>query len=328
MPIIPLSLLDLVPVREGSGVSEALAQAAATARTAEQAGYRRYWTAEHHGTEGLAGAATAVVLAHIGHATSTIRIGAGGIMLPNHNPLVIAEQFGTLDALFPGRVDLGLGRAPGADRRIAHALRKDLMQAADGFPQDVVELQARFAGDARVPIPATPGSGADVEMWILGSSMFGASLAAHLGLPYAFASHFAPDLLDQALQAYRDNFKPSAVLEKPRAMVAMTVITAESDEEAAILSTSLDQSFVAFRSGRAAKLPPPVPGYRETLPPEARAMLEHMRKVSAVGSPATVRRGVEALLRRTGADELMISGSIHDPEAQRRSLVLTMEALG
>jgi len=326
--MIPLSVLDLVPIREGGSVSQALAETADLARAAEAAGYKRFWTAEHHGADGLAGAAVSVVLAHIGHATSTIRIGAGGIMLPNHNPLVIAEQFGTLDALFPGRVDLGLGRAPGADRRIGHALRKDLMSAADNFPQDVVELQARFAGDARVPIPATPGAGAEVELWILGSSLFGASLAAHLGLPYAFASHFAPQLLDQALRVYRENFQPSEVLDRPHAMVAMTVITADNDEEAAFLATSLDQSFTDFRLGRSGKLKPPVPGYRDSLPAEARAMMEGMRSVSAIGAPATVRADVLKFIERTGADELMIAGAVWDPDARKRSLALTMEALG
>ncbi len=207
--MIPLSVLDLVPVREGGTISEAMAETAAQAQTAEAAGYRRFWVAEHHGMEGIAGGATSVVLAHIGHATSTIRIGAGGIMLPNHNPFVIAEQFGTLDALFPGRIDLGLGRAPGADGRIFQALRKDGMRAAETFPQDVMELQARFAGYPPLPVAASPGLGADVEMWILGSSLFGAQLAAHLGMPFGFASHFAPQQLDAALEIYRRTFQPS-----------------------------------------------------------------------------------------------------------------------
>jgi luciferase family oxidoreductase group 1 len=325
--MIPLSVLDLVPIREGASVSQALAETADLARAAEVYGYKRFWTAEHHGAAGLAGAAVSVVLAHIGHATSSIRIGSGGIMLPNHNPLVIAEQFGTLDALFPGRIDLGLGRAPGADRRIAHALRKDLMSAADNFPQDVVELQARFAGDARVPIPATPGAGAAVEMWILGSSLFGASLAAHLGLPYAFASHFAPQLLDQALSVYRENFQPSDVLDRPHAMAAMTVIAAESDEEAAFLATSADQSFTDFRLGRSGKLKPPVAGYRDSLPADALVMMENMRSVSATGGPATVRSDILKFIERTQADELIIGGAIWDPEARKHSLALTMEAL-
>lgn len=325
--MIPLSVLDLVPVREGGTVSQALADAAALAQVAEAEGYRRYWVAEHHGTDGLAGAAISVVLAHIGHATSTIRIGAGGVMLPNHNPFVIAEQFGTLDALFPGRVDLGVGRAPGADQRIGQALRKDLFQASEYFPQDVVELQARFAGHPPLALAATPGTGADVKMWILGSSTFGAQLAAHLGLPYAFASHFAPGQVDAALAAYRDNFQPSDWLDKPHVMAGMTVITADTDEEAILLGSSSDQSFVALRTGGSSRLKPPVPGYRESLPSDARAMLEHMRAVSAVGSPETVRRAIDAFLERTRADELIIAGAVWDPLARQRSLQLTMAAM-
>lgn len=325
--MIPLSVLDLVPVREGGSAGEALAETAQLARVAEEAGYQRFWVAEHHGTEGIAGGATSVVLAHLGHATSTIRIGAGGVMLPNHNPFVIAEQFGTLDALFPGRVDLGLGRAPGADPRIGQALRKDLMRAAEYFPQDVAELQARFAGYPPLPIAATPGTGADVEIWILGSSLYGARLAAHLGLAYAFASHFAPAQLDLALEVYRENFQPSELLDRPHVMAAMTVITADSDEEAALLASSLDQSFVDFRTGNSGKLRPPVAGFRESLPPDARSMLEHMRQASAVGSPATVRREIDRFIERTRADEIIVAGAVWDPAARQRSLRLTMTAM-
>lgn len=325
--MIPLSVLDLVPVREGGSVAQALAESAALARTAEEAGYKRFWIAEHHGMEGVAGGAASVVLAHVGHATSTIRIGAGGIMLPNHNPFVIAEQFGTLDALFPGRVDLGLGRAPGADGRVAQALRKNLREAAEAFPQDVVELQARFRGDPPLAIAATPGVGARVEMWILGSSLFGASLAAQLGLPFAFASHFAPAHLDEALHLYRTHFRPSGVLDRPHVMAGITVIAADSDEEAALLATSLDQSFVALRSGVPRKLMPPVPGYRDTLPREALAMLEHMGQVSAIGGPEKLRTGLQRFIERTRADEIIVSGAIWDPEARKHSLALTMAAL-
>ena len=325
--MIPLSVLDLIPVREGGSVGEALADAALLARAAEDAGYQRFWVAEHHAMDGIAGGATAVALAHIGQATRTIRIGAGGIMLPNHNPFVIAEQFGTLDALFPGRIDLGLGRAPGADGRIGQALRKDLMRTSEYFPQDVVELRALFAGDPALPLIATPGAGAQVAMWILGSSLFGASLAAALGLPFAFASHFAPDHLDAALTLYRERFAPSAALDKPHVMAAMGVICADSDEEAVLLASSQDQSFVALRSGNPGKLKPPVPGYRDSLPPPARAMLEHMRQASAVGSPATVRTRIAAFVERTRADELIVAGATFDPAARRRSLALTMEAL-
>ena len=325
--MIKLSVLDLVTVREQGTVSEALADSAALAQTAEATGYNRFWVAEHHAMDGVAGGATSVVLAHIGAATSTIRIGAGGIMLPNHNPFVIAEQFGTLDALYPGRIDLGLGRAPGADMRIAQALRRDLARVSEFFPQDVVELRALFTGEPELQIRATPGLGAQVQMWILGSSLFGAQLAAALGLPYAFASHFAPDYLDQALELYRKQFRPSAALDQPHVMAAMTVIAADSDEEAQLLGTSMDQSFVALRSGTPGRLKPPVPGYRQTLPPGQLAMLEHMRQASAVGSPVTVARELAKFVERTRADEIIVSGATHDPAARRRSLELTMKAL-
>ncbi|RQW39615.1 LLM class flavin-dependent oxidoreductase [Novosphingobium sp. LASN5T] len=321
-----LSVLDLVPVVEGGTVGQALAEAALLAQVAERCGYQRYWVAEHHGMEGIAGAAVAVTLAHVGHHTSTIRLGAGGIMLPNHNPLVIAEQFGTLDALYPRRIDLGLGRAPGADQRIVRALRKEVNRAAEDFPQDVVELQAQFAGDRQVPLQATPGAGAKPQLWILGSSLFGAQLAAALGLPYAFASHFAPDHLDAALSLYRDRFQPSDALAKPYVMAAINAIAADTDEEAALLASSMDQSFVRLRSGNPGKLPPPVPGYRDTLPAPALAMLEHMRQVSAIGSVATVRERLAAFQQRTRADELIVSGSTFDPALRRRSLELTMQA--
>jgi luciferase family oxidoreductase group 1 len=283
--------------------------------------------AEHHATAGVAGGAASVVLAHVGHCTSTIRIGSGGIMLPNHNPFVIAEQFGTLDGLFPGRVDLGLGRAPGAAGIVAQALRKNLHQAAEYFPQDVIELRALLTGDLELPIVATPGLGAKVELWMLGSSLFGAQLAARLGMPYAFASHFAPDHLDAALAAYRSQFRPSPYLDRPYAMAAMTVIAADSDEEAELLASSQDQAFVRLRSGDPGQLPPPVPGYRDTLPLSARAMLEHLGQARAVGSPATVSERITRFVERTGADELIVSGATYDPAARRRSLELTMEAV-
>ncbi|MFZ5744809.1 MAG: LLM class flavin-dependent oxidoreductase [Pseudomonadota bacterium] len=325
--MIPLSVLDLIPVREGGSVSEALTSAASLACAAEAAGYKRFWVAEHHGMDGIAGGATAVTLAHIGHATSTIRIGAGGIMLPNHNPFVIAEQFGTLDALFPGRIDLGLGRAPGADSRIGQALRKDLMRASEYFPQDVVELRALVTGEPELALRATPGFGAALEFWILGSSLFGASLAAALGMPYAFASHFAPDHLDAAIKLYRERFTPSPALDKPHVMAAMTVLTAESDAEATLLASSLDQSFVALRTGNPGRLKPPIPGYRESLPPHTQAMLEHVRQASAVGAPATVREAIGRFVERTGADEIIVAGATFDPAAREHSLALTMEAL-
>ena len=325
--MIKLSVLDLVTVRESGTVREAIAETAALAQTAEAAGYARFWVAEHHAMDGVAGGATSVVLAHVGAATRTIRIGAGGIMLPNHNPFVIAEQFGTLDALYPGRIDLGLGRAPGADMRIAQAFRRDLARASEYFPQDVVELRALFTGTPELQIRATPGFGAQVEMWMLGSSTFGAQLAAMLGMPYAFASHFAPDHLDAALEVYRRTFKPSQWLDKPHVMAAMTVIAADSDEEAQLLGTSMDQAFVALRTGTPGGFKPPLPGYRQTLPPSQLAMLEHMRQASAVGSPVTVARELAKFTERTQADEIIVSGATYDPAARRRSLELTMKAL-
>jgi len=325
--MIPLSVLELVPVREGGTLAEALHDAGELARTAERAGYKRLWVAEHHAMAGVAGGAVSVVLAHIGQATSTIRIGAGGIMLPNHNPFVIAEQFGTLDGLFPGRVDLGLGRAPGATGILAQALRKNLQQAAEYFPQDVVELRALLTGELELPIVATPGLGANVELWMLGSSLFGAQLAARLGLPYAFASHFAPDHLDAALAAYRSQFRPSAALDRPHAMAAMTVIAADSDEEAELLASSQDQSFVRLRSGDPGKLPPPIPNYRAGLPESARAMLEHLGQARAVGSAETVRERIARFVERTRADELVLSGATYDPAARRRSLEIVQKAV-
>ena len=320
------SVLDLVPVRQGSNVAEALADATRLAQVAEQIGCKRFWVAEHHTMEGIAGGATSVVLAHIGNATSTIRIGSGGIMLPNHTPFQIAEQFGTLDALFPGRIDLGLGRAPGAGPELQRALRKDLHKASEYFPQDVVELRALLTGDLDLPITATPGLGSNVEFWMLGSSLFGAQLAAKLGMPYAFAAHFAPDHLDSALEIYRRDFEPSEACEKPHVMVAMNVFAAETEEAAQTLASSQQQSFVALRSGSPGKLPPPIADYTQTLPAPARAMLDHLGQAAAVGRPQKVRGDIEAFVTRTRADEIILCGATFDPEARLRSLELTLEA--
>ena len=319
------SVLDLVPVREGGSVGDALAAATALARTAQDAGCKRFWVAEHHAMKGIAGGATSVVLAHIGNATSTIRIGSGGIMLPNHTPFQIAEQFGTLDALFPGRIDLGLGRAPGAGPELQRALRKDLHRAAEMFPQDVAELIALMAGETAVQ--PTPGVGAKPQFWMLGSSLFGAQLAAKLGLPYAFASHFAPDHLDAALELYRRDFQPSEACEKPHVMVAMNLFVADTEDEAEYLATSQLQAFVALRTGTPGKLPPPVRGYRASLPPQAQAMLAHIGQASATGTPQQAAEAVRAFIARTGADEVLFGGSMYDPEARCRSLRLAMEAL-
>jgi luciferase family oxidoreductase group 1 len=247
-------------------------------------------------------------------------------MLPNHTPFQIAEQFGTLDALFPGRVDLGLGRAPGAGPELQRALRKNLHQAAEYFPQDVMELRALLTGDHDLPITATPGLGAKVELWMLGSSLFGASLAAKLGLPYAFAAHFAPDHLDAALALYRRDFQPSEALDRPHVMVAMNVFTADTEGEARLLASSQQQSFVRLRTGQPGKLPPPIANYTDTLPAPAQAMLAHIGQAAAVGTPAQVRHGIQAFAARTGADEIMLSGATYDPQARIRSLEMTLDA--
>jgi luciferase family oxidoreductase group 1 len=321
------SLLDLVPVVEGGTVAQALANAATMARHAETNGYARYWVAEHHGMDGIASSATAVVIAHVGAATATIRVGAGGIMLPNHAPLQIAEQFGTLDALFPGRIDLGLGRAPGSDQRVARAIRRTLETDPQAFPRDVMELQSYFADDGQTGIRATPGAGANPELWILGSSTFGAQLAAALGLPYAFASHFAPDVLDQALAIYRRDFRPSAQLDRPYAMAGFNVFAADTDEEGEFLASSQQQAFVALRTGNPRQLPPPVAGYRESLGEQGRSILDHVLQCSAVGSPATVARGLAEFVERTHVDEVMIVSSIHDVDARQKSIAIAAEAM-
>jgi luciferase family oxidoreductase group 1 len=322
------SLLDLVPIVQGGSAAQALANAANLARHAEALGFTRYWVAEHHGMEGIASAATAVVIGHVGAATSTIRVGAGGIMLPNHSPLQVAEQFGTLDALFPGRIDLGLGRAPGSDQRVAAAIRRGLGGDGNDFPQDVLELQSYFADDGQTGIRATPGAGADVKLWILGSSLFGAQLAAALGLPYAFASHFAPGLLDEAIELYRRNFRPSAVLEKPHLMLGFNVFGAQSDDEAEYLASSQQQAFVAIRTtGKGIQLPPPVRGYRDSLGAHGNAMLDQVLSASAIGGPAKVREQIAGFVARTGADELMLTSAMFDPEARKNSLTIAAEAM-
>ncbi len=321
------SLLDLVPIVEGGTVARALANAADMAQLAEASGYSRYWVAEHHGMDGIGSSATAVVIAHVGAATSTIRIGAGGIMLPNHAPLVIAEQFGTLDALFPGRIDLGLGRAPGSDQRVARAIRRTLESDPQAFPRDVLELQSYFADDGQTGIRATPGAGARPDLWILGSSLFGAQLAAMLGLPYAFASHFAPDALDQALAIYRRDFRPSAQLDRPYAMAGFNVFAADTDAEAELLASSQQQAFVALRTGHPRQLPPPVEGYRDSLPPQHAAILDHVLQCSTVGSLATVARGLAAFIERTQVDEVMIASSIYDHDARKKSVALAADAM-
>jgi luciferase family oxidoreductase group 1 len=325
------ALLDLVPVVEGGTVAGALANAADLARHAEACGFTRYWVAEHHGMAGIASAATAVVIGHVAAATRTIRVGAGGIMLPNHAPLTVAEQFGTLDALFPGRIDLGLGRAPGSDQRVARAMRRTLERDANAFPRDVMELQSYFAdangSGGQTGIVATPGAGADPEMWILGSSLFGAQLAAALGLPFAFASHFAPDALDQAMAIYRRDFRPSAKRARPYAMAGFNVFAAETDAEAELLASSQQQAFVALRTGTPRKLPPPVAGYRESLGAQGAAILDHVLSCSAIGGPVKVARDIAAFVARTQVDEVMITSAIYDHAARKRSIAIAADAM-
>ena len=320
--MVPFSILDLSPVCEGSDAAQSFRNSLALAPHAEKLGYTRYWLAEHHGMPGIASAATSTLLAYIGAGTSTIRIGAGGVMLPNHSPLVIAEQFGTLESLYPGRIDLGLGRAPGSDQRTAQALRRNLSSDSDQFPQDVIELMDFMSPEPRQPVRAVPGRGLQVPVWILGSSTFGAQLAAHLGLPYAFASHFAPQQLMQAIQIYRDTFKPSAQLQKPHVMLGFNVFAADTDAQAEYLASSWQQAFVNLRSGRPGKLPPPVDNYRQRVGPAENALLDSVLSCAAVGAPETVRAGVEAFIARTGADELMIASSMFDTGARLRSYEL------
>jgi len=315
----PLSVLDLSPIPEGADAAQSFRNTLSLAQHAERLGYRRYWLAEHHGMPGIASAATSVLIGHVAGGTSSIRVGAGGIMLPNHSPLVIAEQFGTLESLYPGRIDLGLGRAPGSDPTTARALRRNLDSDPDEFPRDVVELMDYLSDRPRGPVRAVPGTGLKVPVWILGSSLFGAQLAAMLGLPYAFASHFAPTQLMQAIEIYRANFKPSAQLDRPYVMLGFNVVAADTDEQAAVLATSLQQAFVNLRSGRPTKLPPPLPGYVDKLGPAERALLDNVLACTAIGSPDTVRRALQAFIERTGADELMVAGQIHDHAARLRS---------
>jgi luciferase family oxidoreductase group 1 len=318
--MIPLSILDLAPIAAGSDASTAFANSLDLARHAERWGYGRFWLAEHHGMPGIASAATAIVIAHVAAGTSTIRVGAGGIMLPNHAPLMIAEQFGTLAALFPGRIDLGLGRAPGTDLATARALRRTLASDPEKFPQDVVELMRYFEpAQPGQQVVAVPGAGQSVPIWILGSSLFGAQVAALLGLPFAFASHFAPADLDAALEIYREHFRPSRELDRPYAMCGFNVIAADNDEEARFLATSVQQAFVNLRTGRPSQLPPPVAGYEERLPAQARALLGEVLQCSAIGGPDTVQGSLEAFVKRTQADELMLSGMIYDHAARLRS---------
>jgi luciferase family oxidoreductase group 1 len=318
----PLSVLDLAPIVEGSTPSEALRNSLDLAQHVERWGFRRFWLAEHHNAIGIASAATAVVIAHVAGGTKTIRVGSGGIMLPNHAPLVIAEQFGTLEALHPGRIDLGLGRAPGTDQLTIRALRRDLT-SADTFPQDVLELQHYLAD----PVPgqavrAVPGAGTQIPLWILGSSLYGAQLAAMLGLPYAFASHFAPEALLPALEVYRSTFKPSEQLQQPHVMVAANVIVADDDAAARRLFTSPQQTFVNIQRGTRGRLPPPIDDIEAYWTPAEKERASAMLHRSYVGSPDTVRTGLDGFVAETLADEVIVAAAIHDHGARLRSYEL------
>ena len=321
--MVPLSILDLAPIVEGGDVATALRNSIDLARHAERWGYERFWLAEHHNSAGIASAATAVLIGEVAAATETIRVGAGGIMLPNHSPLVIAEQFGTLAALHPGRIDLGLGRAPGTDQLTMLALRPAGHPGSDTFPQDVLELQL-YLGDPQPGqrVHAVPGQGSRVPLWILGSSLYGAQLAAALGLPYAFASHFAPEALLPALEVYRERFQPSEQLQRPYAMVACNVVCADTDEEARRLFTSPQQSFTNILRGRRGQLPPPVDDIETWWTPEEKAQTTQRLARSFVGSPQTVRAGLDAFVEETQADELIVAAAVHDHSARLRSYEL------
>ncbi|HYO62908.1 MAG TPA: LLM class flavin-dependent oxidoreductase [Pyrinomonadaceae bacterium] len=327
MSSTPFSILDLAPVRAGGTVEESLRETLELARHAEAWGYRRFWLAEHHNMTGIASAATAVLIGYVAGGTKTIRVGSGGVMLPNHSPLVVAEQFGTLESLYPGRIDLGLGRAPGTDQRTARALRRNLAGSADDFPSDVAELQSYFAApEPGQAVRAVPGAGLNVPVWLLGSSLFSAQLAAAMGLPFAFASHFAPDYLTQALEVYRSRFRPSAALGEPYAMPVVNVFAAATDDEARRLFTSVQQAFVNLRRGTPGMLPPPDETAEQSWSPLERAGVAHALRHSIVGSPETVRRGLEAFRDFTDADELMLTAMIFDHAARLRSFEIAAEA--
>jgi len=325
--IPPISVLDLAPIVEGGDAAQAFRNTLDLAQHAERWGYERYWLAEHHNMPGVACSATALLIAHVAAGTKTMRVGAGGIMLPNHAPLIIAEQFGTLAALYPGRIDLGLGRAPGTDPLTTRALRRSLDGDVDAFPSDVLELMRYFApSEPGQRVHAVPGAGLEVPIWILGSSLFGAELAGALGLPFAFASHFAPALLQQASAHYRERFTPSQQLSRPHLMLGLQVCAADTDAAARECFSSIEQAFINLRSGRPSPLPPPRAGFRDSLSPGERLLLEQTLACSVVGSAATVQRGLREFAERTGADELIVTSMIYDHAARLRSYELTARA--
>jgi luciferase family oxidoreductase group 1 len=326
---VPLSVLDLAPVPQGTDPAQAFKSSLELAQHAEKWGYQRYWMAEHHNMTGIASAATSVLLGYIAGGTKTIRVGSGGVMLPNHSPLVIAEQFGTLATLYPNRVDLGLGRAPGTDQRTMIALRRHLSGEVDNFPKDVQELQLYFGEvQPHQAVQAVPGQGLHVPIWLLGSSLYSAQLAAALGLPFAFASHFAPDMLYQALAIYRSKFQPSGQLEKPYAMVCLNAIGADTDEEARRMFTSNQQQFINLRRGMPGKLPTPVDNIESLWSASERFGVDNALRMSVVGNIDTLRQGLQSILRETEADELMINGQIFDQQARLRSFEIVSELQG
>lgn len=322
-----LSVLDLAPVAQGSDVGETLARSAELAQRCESLGYQRYWIAEHHNMPGIASAATALVIQHVAAATSRIRVGAGGIMLPNHAPLIIAEQFGTLASLYPGRIDLGVGRAPGTDPATARALRRNLHADVEQFPQDVVELLNYFDGDPQAMVRAIPGVGLDIPVWVLGSSLFGAQLAAQLGLPYAFASHFAPGQLQQAIALYRQQFTPSKYLDAPYAMAGFNVFAAPEQSEAEYLASSMQQAFVNLRRGTPGQLPPPIPNYLDQLAAPERALIQSVMNCSAIGDAQTIAQQTRQFIEENNVDELIISCQMHSHDARVRSYEILATAL-
>ncbi|MES1979240.1 MAG: LLM class flavin-dependent oxidoreductase [Pseudomonadota bacterium] len=325
--MIPFSVLDLSPIVRGNTATDALRNTLALAQHAEKLGFKRFWLAEHHNNPGIASAATAVVIGHVAGGTKTIRVGSGGVMLPNHSPLVIAEQFGTLESLYPGRIDLGLGRAPGTDQLTARALRRDHMNNADTFPQDVEELRALFGPvQPGQRIRAVPGAGLEVPLWILGSSLFGAQLAAMLGLPFGFASHFAPDMLMQALDIYRDRFQPSAQLAKPHAMVVANVVAADTDEAARYQFTSVQQSMTNLLRGAPGMMQPPIDDIDSYWSPSEKSGAQRMLRYAISGSPSTVENRLRSFIAETAADELMVTSHLYDPTVARRSLEIVAQA--
>ncbi len=322
--LVRLSVLDLAPIVRGGTAAESFRNTLDLARHAERLGFYRYWLAEHHNIPGVASSATAVLIGYVAGGTSRIRVGSGGIMLPNHAPLVIAEQFGTLESLYPGRIDLGIGRAPGGDMATTMALRRDAVRSAERFPEDVRELQTYLGPPIEGQVVhAIPGQGLNVPIYLLGSSTFSATLAAELGLPFAFASHFAPDYLQAAIELYRRNFKPSATLARPYVMVGVNVVAADTDAEARRLFTSLQQQFLSLVRRKPGQLPPPVDSMDELWTPLERSHVAHMTRYSAVGAPATVRAFLEKLIAETGADELIVTAQIHDHAARVHCLELT-----